>query len=323
MKKKSYDFPVDLVYIWLDGSDENWIKKKNFWAQKYGITSKDEDIAGECRFVNNDELKYSLRSAEKYAPWISNIYIVTDNQCPKWLNTNHPKIHIIDHKDIIPEKFLPTFNSIVIEERIPYIKDLSEHFLYANDDFLFNDYVGKDFFFNKEGKPYCRFSSRIYKYNNSSEYRKSVIETTEIFHKKFQKSIKYLQHHNIDAFTKSSFIECLNEFDDYFTDTLAHKFRSIECANRCIISNYLVYKKHGIFKRVTPNLAKRICALFLKDIPVDSEYMEISKFLKGKKNKYKPSLICVNDGPKVRNEDRKMLKAAFEKYFPDKSSFEL
>lgn len=57
------------------------------------------------------ELKYSLRSVSQYLPWINKIYIVIDNQVPSWLNTEHPKIKIIDHKDILPADALPTFNS--------------------------------------------------------------------------------------------------------------------------------------------------------------------------------------------------------------------
>ncbi len=34
---------------------------------------------------------------------------------PSWLNKEHPKLNIVNHKDFIPEKYLPTFNSHAIE----------------------------------------------------------------------------------------------------------------------------------------------------------------------------------------------------------------
>ena len=107
------NYPVDIVYLWCDSSDDVWRTKKNDELRKLGKTT-DNDSTGDCRFIDNDELKYSLRSLEKYAPWINNIFIVTDSQVPKWLDTTNPKIKIIDHKEILPEDVLPTFNASAI-----------------------------------------------------------------------------------------------------------------------------------------------------------------------------------------------------------------
>ena len=45
------------------------------------------------RYRDSDELRYSLRSIAKYAPWIRNIYMVSANQVPKWLNTKAEHLH--------------------------------------------------------------------------------------------------------------------------------------------------------------------------------------------------------------------------------------
>ena len=68
MAKFDKDYPIDLVYLWVNGNDKNWQKEKEFWQKQEGII----DLQATCkgRFMDNDELKYSLRSAEKYAPWI-------------------------------------------------------------------------------------------------------------------------------------------------------------------------------------------------------------------------------------------------------------
>ncbi|MDR0449403.1 MAG: Stealth CR1 domain-containing protein [Rickettsiales bacterium] len=138
---------IDLVYLWVDGSDKKWLAKKNAAlgvARGSGVAAR--------RWRDNDELKYSLRSVEKFAPWINHIFIITDGQRPKWL-ANNPKITIVDHKEIIDEKYLPTFNSVTIESNIYKIPGLSEHFLYANDDMFFGRPVQPDFFFDKKGDP--------------------------------------------------------------------------------------------------------------------------------------------------------------------------
>ena len=50
---------------------------------------------------------------------------------------------LVNHKDYIPEQFLPTYNSVVIERYLHRIPDLAEHFVYFNDDFyIINNIVG-------------------------------------------------------------------------------------------------------------------------------------------------------------------------------------
>ena len=44
--------------------------------------------------------------------------MVTDNQIPQWLNLTDKKIEVIDHTEIIDAKYLPVFNSSVIEMNI-------------------------------------------------------------------------------------------------------------------------------------------------------------------------------------------------------------
>ena len=53
---------IDLVYLWVDGSDPVWRAKKAAYEQG-GEPIASEAVA-EARFVNNDELKYSLRTVD-------------------------------------------------------------------------------------------------------------------------------------------------------------------------------------------------------------------------------------------------------------------
>lgn len=87
-----------------------------------------EDVA-ENRFQDNDELKYSLRSLEKHANWVRNIYLVTNGQVPNWLNVSNPRIRLVTHEDIFPNKtHLPTFSSPAIESHLHRIKGYSLYF---------------------------------------------------------------------------------------------------------------------------------------------------------------------------------------------------
>lgn len=145
------NFPIDLVYLWCDGADPAFAKRRRQFAGKQILT---EDI-GE-RYEQVDELKYSLRSADLYVPWVRHVFIVTDRQIPKWLNTEYPKVSIVDHAEILPQKIIPVFNSAAIETALFNIPGLSEHFLYANDDMFFNRPLQPDFFFDPNGKPIVR-----------------------------------------------------------------------------------------------------------------------------------------------------------------------
>lgn len=107
------NFDIDIVYLWVDGNDPIWRAKRDAFI---GKTSEDSSRNCEGRYADNDELKYSLRSIEKYAPWIRNIYIVTDNQQPSWLDISCPKVKIIDLTEIMPREVLPCFNSSLIEK---------------------------------------------------------------------------------------------------------------------------------------------------------------------------------------------------------------
>ena len=80
------------------------------------------------KFSDFNQLKYSLRSIEMYAPWIRNIFIVTNGQKPSWVNIDHPRISIITHSEIFEDKSdLPTFNSMAIEvhlHKIPGLRNI-------------------------------------------------------------------------------------------------------------------------------------------------------------------------------------------------------
>lgn len=130
-------FPIDAVYTWVDGADPQWIESKHRLEADLAGDVYHPEANHEARFESKDELKYSLRSVEYFAPWFRRIYIVTSGQVPSWLNVDHPKIRMISHTDIYDNPdHLPTFNSNSIISRLHHIPDLSEHFIYLNDDVM-------------------------------------------------------------------------------------------------------------------------------------------------------------------------------------------
>lgn len=134
------------MIAWVDGGDPAWRKEK---AKYSGVGTVDDS---EERYRDFDLLRYWFRGVEKYAPWVRKIHFVTWGHLPSWLDTSHPKLHIVRHEDYMPKEILPTFNSSTIEMYFNRIEGLSENFVYFNDDmFPIRKCVPEDFFV--DGKP--------------------------------------------------------------------------------------------------------------------------------------------------------------------------
>ncbi len=150
------DFPVDVVYTWVDGDDPEHAAKR---ARYRDGTTTAELAANASRFTDHDELRYSLRSLRMYAPFVRNVFLVTDNQVPAWLDTDTPGLTVVDHRDIFADhEALPTFNSHAIEARLHRIEGLSEHYLYFNDDVFLARPVRAQNFFHANGIAQVPFS---------------------------------------------------------------------------------------------------------------------------------------------------------------------
>ncbi len=126
-------FDVDVVYTWVDGDDEDWLAARDARITGLGGTPSAR-AGGASRYRSRDELRYSMRSIHLFAPWVRRIHLVTAGQVPEWLDTSHPAIAMVDHRDILPASAMPTFSSHAIETRLHAVPDLAEHFVYVNDD---------------------------------------------------------------------------------------------------------------------------------------------------------------------------------------------
>ncbi|XP_068145444.1 N-acetylglucosamine-1-phosphotransferase subunits alpha/beta [Drosophila tropicalis] len=117
--------PIDAVYTWVNGSEAKFIESIRRYNPNYDPS----------RFDDKNELRYSLRSLEKYANWIRHVYIVTNGQIPNWLDLSYDRVTIVPHEVLAPDvEQLPTFSSAAIETFLHRIPKLSKRFLYLNDD---------------------------------------------------------------------------------------------------------------------------------------------------------------------------------------------
>ena len=222
MNDNKQPIEVDLVYMWVDGNDPVW------QAKRQAITGHVENkTSADCkgRYVDNGELKYSLRSIELYAPWIRKIFIVTDNQLPEWLDTTNPKIQIVAHTETIPPEALPCFNSTVIEHFLCRIPGLSEHFLLANDDTLLNKAVTPATFFEADGLPIFRMTKKrcrklwlwvrehVLKKELNNHLR-IIANAAKLVEERYGVYYGSRTHHNIDAYNRSDYERTYETFKD-------------------------------------------------------------------------------------------------------------
>ena len=316
------NFDVDLVYLWCDGAESGFATRKAYWQEKQG-KKLEKNAVGSGRFLQVDELKYSLRSVEKHLPWIRHIFIVTDRQVPPWLKVEHPKITVVDHSEIIPAKYIPIFNSTAIESRLHKIPGLSEHFLFVNDDMFFNRSVDRHFFFPERGKIYIRFKELDARYKNFTWYR-IIANAFRLFEEDFGPvspfSEKTLEpHHNVDAYLKSDYEACMTRYDKVVQEMLSHRFRENTDVQRTIVSLFSFKKNHGILLLGVPDQSKNTETL--KSWYFDNRYNGVKDYYDALL-RFKTALFCINDTEDSSQENRENVRKFLDNYFPNKSQFE-
>lgn len=130
---------VDIVYLWVDGSDPAWRVKRQaafdrLTPEQQGEIAVFGNVEG--RYRDSGELRYNLRALDRFFPEHGRVFLVTDRQIPSWLNADSG-VQVVDHRDLIPHASLPVFDSGHIESYLHHIDGLSERYVYLNDDVFF------------------------------------------------------------------------------------------------------------------------------------------------------------------------------------------
>ena len=311
------NFPIDAVYTWVDGSDPQWIESKRRLEAQLSGREYHPEANHEARFESKDELKYSLRSLEYFAPWFNKIYVVTAGQVPPWLNVDHPKIVVVDHKDIYYDPgHLPTFNSNSIISRLHHIPGLNEHFIYLNDDVMFGKPVRPQDFFLPNGAVKV-FPSRNHRpfgaptvadgphFNLTKNIRKLLRE-------EFGLTVTRAVKHTPYPMLKSVHFEMEEKFREVYERTWASRFRH----HGDIVADQLFhYYSQIVGKAVATSITYRYINIR------DDNYRWVLRETLRQRNR---STLCLNDAP---DEDVNPLSDEevmdfLNAYYPVRSSFE-
>lgn len=336
MLGNTQNMDIDFVVTWVDMNDPEWQKEFVKYSSKGGTI---KNGVSEARFRDYGFLKYWFRGVEKFAPWVRKIHFVTSGQKPEWLDADNPKIHLVSHRDYIPEQFLPTFNSVVIEYYMHKIPGLSEHFVYFNDDFYIINKIGPERFF-RNGLP-CDIA--VFKYNPSwSQWYRTLENSIKIINRHFDKKevlardhdkwfykdygsrarwnyilkpygkfITLRTPHNAQPYLKSTFDEVWEAAGKELTEVSVNRFRSFNDYTPELFRTWQICR--GNFEPYNTYSDTKMFPLMVKP----------GQAVKAiRKQSYK--LVCLNDNVHIRNYSQVMenIRDAFESILPEKSSFE-
>ena len=219
------DFPIDAVYLWVDGADPTWAA--SLAAHRGGAARA--DAAGAHRFRSFDELRWSLRSLDMYAPWIRRVHIVTDGQTPPFVDFSRDDIVLVDHRDIAPPDRLPMFNSDAISSYLHRVPGVAEHFLYMNDDVFFGRDVYPTTFFHPSGLVKVSPSNNQRPLGPPRDTDLLAVAKAKrvraLIEERYGRTIAQTVRHTPHAMTRSLMERMEADFGDAIDATRTHRFR--------------------------------------------------------------------------------------------------
>ncbi|MGB6092275.1 MAG: Stealth CR1 domain-containing protein [Moheibacter sp.] len=327
---------MDFIITWVDGNDPEWQKEYFKYKEAENLSTH------VARFRDWDNLRYWFRGVEKFAPWVDKVHFVTWGHIPDWLNTENPKLNIVRHQDYIPQEYLPTFNSHVIGNNMHRIKELSEEFVYFNDDVFLINHIPEDHFF-KNGLP-CDMPAlefitgwyfktillrAVHVINLHFSLKNSVKQSPiKWFHPKYGRiAIKNFlfflaarnrfpgfEHFHLALPIRKSTLKHIWEIEPkIMEESSKHRFRNYYTVNLSLQRYWELATNnfHPVNKRKWGrNFEFRVDKVF------DAVEFIINQ---------KMPMVCLNDHPSMKNfeETKSQINNALERILPEKSSFEL
>lgn len=308
---------IDIVVPYVNPNDPKWQELHNQYSNRKGDNSKQ-------RTRDLDIFKYFFRGIAENCPFIRKVHLILQapSQIPEWLNVNNAKLHIVYHKDYIPEKFLPTFNTFIIEGMLHRIPDLAENFVYCNDDFFFtNQCKETDFFQNDlpvDNDKLTRYLTanpihdKLYRSGRFGFFQ-YVLESNQ----KIEKAITgkcpvYYNFHVALPFKKSLIKDIWDKNEELLTNALSDsKFRREHNFNAWLFRYIQLDRKQFVNSDIVAN------DFSYKELGVSTIKEVMDDFLLKK-------MVCLNDMINDRNEEiiKKQINKIMEAKFPNKCEFE-
>ena len=312
------DFPIDVVYTWVDGSDSAWRGRRDAALADHGGECH-ALASNESRFTDHGELRYSMRSLWSYAPWFRRVYLVTDDQVPDWLDVDHPRLRIVSHKELFDDRgVLPTFNSHAIESQLHRLPGLSDRFLYMNDDVMFARPLGPEMFFDPSGHShFFRSPAKVDTAGPGS--RDTPVEhaarnNRRLLQERFGRININKMKHAAHALQREVLAEIAETYPEQVEATASHQFRHPDDLS-------VVSSLHHYWAYLSGRAEPWPLALFYADLMMPSTPIRLCELRRARDR----DMLCLNDTDGTEREldlQRKVCRRFFEAYFPVASPFE-
>lgn len=305
---------IDFVFPYVDNTDSNWIQTYEECCKKYHIGCNVNDV----RYRDYDTLKYLLRGINKYLPWIRNLYIIVEqeSQVPEWLNRDNVKI--VYHKDIIPEKLLPTYNSGTIEMYLKNIPELSEYFIYGNDDMFPVASMTKSDFFDEDGLPKLMMERQHMEDGwRPNVYQFMLVNSNRIAYDDLglqpEKNTLIRWNHAITPMRKSTWERLCDKYQDRIENSCS-TFRQPRNITQELVNSWQFLSDN-----------------YSKDYTLKAQYIDIKDIRNQdalKKKIKNCQVVCINDGCITSGslpfeEVKDIILNTFEELLPEKSKYEI
>jgi hypothetical protein len=308
-------FPIDVVYTWVDGSDPRWLEKRARAEAEEGAFHP--DATATARFADHEELRYSLRSIESYAPWVRRIFLVTDDLVPAGLDTDQPKFTVVDHRHIFADPAnLPTFNSNAIISSLHRIEGLSEHYIFMNDDVFLGRWITPSDFFTPSGLAKVSPANNRRPFADARPEDEPHLNLThnirEILRERFGITVSRAVKHTPHPQLRSVHRQIESEFPERYAATLSHRFRHHDD----IVADQLFH----YYAQITGKAVVASLRYEYVDLQV-GERAQLEALLKRRDR----DVFCLNDTPFVGTNPITGREVAefLEAYYPLRSSFEI
>ena len=329
--------PIDLVYTWCDAADTAWSAKREAAARAAGSAAARG--AAPCRFAANDELRFSLRSAAKFLPWLRTVFIVIDSDAvpPHWLREVPGRLRIVRHSEIMPPELLPCFCSGTIEHHIARIPGLAPLFIYSNDDMLFGRPLTPRFFFGRDGFPVFRFGvrrnpspeTREANFNYISNLERAVALAKEAHpapRRDLAEALLRYPHHCADSYVRDDLLATYERYRATLEPTFRFPFRSPDKVQRVIYAYEALAQGRGHFRvaRFRTTERRSWWKRLLRPGWADTLQFFGDGWREGPAmlRRWKPGAFCFNDTEQTPDADRAWLASFLETLFPEPSPFE-
>ncbi len=327
MTRQPQEEPIDVVYTWVDGSQAEFQEQLQHFRKLEGCD--DYECIGENRFYDNEELRFSLRSLERYAPWVRNVYIVTKDQVPHWLVTSHPRLTLVSHKSLFScADWLPTFNSHAIEWQLSRIPGLAKRFIYFNDDMFLGGPVAPSDFLTISG------GQRVYLDiwdigslpDGGAVTDCAVAFAQALLHAKFETVLPLKKIAHVPALYDQAVLEEIERlWPDEIGKMASHRFRRADDVSLATLySHFLLQapRQRGRHEAIQFSRANRLYRFLMLNASLRRTLGQLLGVVR-----HRPRFFCVNDDlGSVRKKTnwliRKAVRASLKYYFPRASSFE-